>query len=119
MDRVTVRLFPPELGRVEVTLHRRRNGLAARFRVETPEALRVLGDGMAALRQGLEARGVEVLHVVVDLRDASQDGRKHHTGRRAQHTRVHAARRTADLGVTAPGAPPGSPAETRVLDVVI
>ncbi len=119
MERVTVRLFPPTLGRVEVTLQRRRDGLAARLRVETPEALRVLGDGMTALRQGLEARGVEVLHVVVDLRDPGEDGRRQQTGRRSHHTRAHAARRATDPGGDALAAPADPPGEARALDVTI
>ena len=120
MDRVTVRLFPPSLGRVEVTLQRRRGGLAARLRVETPEALRVLGDGMAALRQGLEARGVEVLHVVVDLGDPGQEGRRHHAGRRDLPVRARPERLADEAGMgLAAASPPPSADRAQTLDVVI
>lgn len=84
-DRVTVRLEPEHLGRVEVVLAREPAGagLTAHLRVENPQAHQALSTEMPLLRQALEARGVNLIHVQVELDDRQAGGER--TGRGPAH----------------------------------
>jgi flagellar hook-length control protein FliK len=75
-DRVAVHLEPEHLGRVEVILSRDAGGVTAHLRVESPQAHQALASELPALRQALEARGVSLVHVQVDLDDHSQGGQR-------------------------------------------
>lgn len=77
-DRVTVRLEPEHLGKVEVVLAREPAGagLTAHLRVENPQAHQTLSTEMPLLRQALEARGVNLVHVQVDLDDRQAGGER-------------------------------------------
>lgn len=66
-DSMTVRLEPDALGKVEIVLVRDQSGVTAHFRVETPQAQQAIAGDVASLRNALEAKGVPVAHVVVDL----------------------------------------------------
>jgi len=82
--RVTLRLDPPELGRVEVTLERRGEQLTVTFAAETATAERALRDGAHELAQILTARGGRWLDVQVRVADrddeAAPDGRHERDG---------------------------------------
>ncbi|MEW6489018.1 MAG: flagellar hook-length control protein FliK [Thermodesulfobacteriota bacterium] len=77
-DRVTVRLEPEHLGKVEVVLAREPAGagLTAHLRVENPQAHQALSTEMPLLRQALETRGVNLVHVQVDLDDRQAGGER-------------------------------------------
>lgn len=64
---VTMRLSPEVLGSLQVRLDLHGSTVAARFRVESDEARKLLDQHMPALRSALEARGLVVDRVVVDL----------------------------------------------------
>lgn len=74
-NQVMVRLEPENLGKVRVTLTREGGGLAAHFRVESPQAHEALTMEVPMLRQALESRGVSVVHVSVDLEREAERGR--------------------------------------------
>jgi len=75
-DRVSVRLEPEHLGRVEVVLGREAGGVTAHLRVESAQAHQALTAEIPLLREALEARGVSLVHVQVDLDDGSQGGQR-------------------------------------------
>jgi len=75
-DRVSVHLKPEHLGRVEVVLSREAGGVTAHLRVESAQAHQALTAEVPVLRQALEARGVSLVHVQVDLDDSSQGGQR-------------------------------------------
>jgi flagellar hook-length control protein FliK len=83
--RVTLRLDPPELGRVEVTLERRGEQLTVTFAAETATAERALRDGTHELAQILTVRGGRWQDVQVRVADrddeAAPDGRDGRDGR--------------------------------------
>jgi flagellar hook-length control protein FliK len=73
-----VRLEPEHLGKVEVVLAREPAGagLTAHLRVENPQAHQALSTELPLLRQALEARGVNLVHVQVDLDDRQAGGER-------------------------------------------
>ncbi len=81
-DQVTIRLNPPELGRVRVQLDRDGAGLRGVIRVESAETMRELQREAADLMQRLSTDGVQVrrIEVVLETHDASRDGQES-TGR--------------------------------------
>jgi flagellar hook-length control protein FliK len=86
-DRVTVQLQPAGLGKVELMVAREGGELAAHFRVETPEAHQALLAEAPALRNALEAKGISLIQVSVDLEGRADDrggapGRGRRAGRR-------------------------------------
>ncbi|MBI5017369.1 MAG: flagellar hook-length control protein FliK [Deltaproteobacteria bacterium] len=82
-DRITVHLEPESLGKVQLVVSRDGEGLVARFRVETPEAHQALVAETPMLRRELEAQGMTLVRVSVDLEDGSAGGREPRTARRA------------------------------------
>jgi flagellar hook-length control protein FliK len=60
-------LNPPELGGVEVLLRSSSSGIVASLTADTPEAARLLEAGTGDLRRQLEAQGIELLRVDVDV----------------------------------------------------
>ncbi len=74
-DRVTVRLEPESLGKVQVVLTREGGGITAHFRVENPQAHQALAGDAPMLRQVLEAKGVPLVQVSVELEDRGAGGR--------------------------------------------
>ncbi|MHB8766092.1 MAG: flagellar hook-length control protein FliK, partial [Deferrisomatales bacterium] len=89
-DRVTVQLEPAHLGKVHLVLTREEGGVAAQFRVETPQAQQALTGDLPALRQALEAKGLNLVHAWVDLAHDRSGGREE--GQRPSHHRRRAAR---------------------------
>jgi flagellar hook-length control protein FliK len=85
-DRVTVQLEPEALGKVQVLLVRGDEGIRASFRVENPLTQQALQADAPMLKQALEARGVNVAHVSVELEQGDRQNRdplaRHHQGRR-------------------------------------
>jgi flagellar hook-length control protein FliK len=81
-EQVTIRLNPPELGRVRVQLDRDAGGLRGVIRVESAETMRELQREAADLMQRLSTDGVQVrrIEVVLETNDASRDGQES-TGR--------------------------------------
>lgn len=61
----TIRLDPPELGSLRVRMDLRAEQLVLRFDADNPAARDLLLREMDALRQGLEAAGVQLRHVEV------------------------------------------------------
>ncbi len=101
---VRVRLDPPSLGRVQVTLSRDTDGVVARLKVETPEALKLLTAGTPALRHALESRGLEVSHVSVALEDRGDPERDRPRPRRERVRRSAGALRIdGDETAASPG----------------
>jgi flagellar hook-length control protein FliK len=95
-DRVTVRLEPASLGKVEIVLAKGEEGVAAHFRVETPQAQQALVSEAPLLRQALESRGIPLVEVFVDLNDSPRGrgeagGGRKAPGRRPQHAELAAA----------------------------
>lgn len=102
-DRVTVQLEPESLGKVQVELARDGSGVTAHFHVETPHAHEALLGGVGALRQALEAKGLVLSQVHVDLDDGSSRGRPQDDRGRSRRRR---GRDVAD-GSNGPGAVEG------------
>ena len=92
-DRVTLQLEPETLGKVHVVLMHSEEGVRANFRVESPLTQQALQADTALLKQALEARGVNVAHVSVELEQGDQQTRDP-LGRQAQGRR----RRLGDGG---------------------
>ncbi len=75
---VTLKLTPEALGEVKVELNLK-NGVAnAKFEATTDSARRLLNENMSALREALEAKGVRVERMSVEMRssETSQDAAK-------------------------------------------
>jgi flagellar hook-length control protein FliK len=81
-DSVTVQLEPEHLGKVQVVLIREAQGLVANFRVETPAAHGALIAEASELRRGLEAQGIQLVRVSVELESQTPDRREAREGRR-------------------------------------
>jgi len=85
-DRVTVQMEPAALGKVHVELIHGSDGVRASFRVENPLTHQALQADAPQLKQALEARGVNVAFVSVELDQGDQRGRdplaRHTPGRR-------------------------------------
>jgi len=87
-ERMTVRLEPESLGKVEIVLSRDHAGVTASFKVETPQAQQAIAADAAALKNALAAKGVPVVQVVVDMKDgrdsreSAAQGNKHGKKRR-------------------------------------
>jgi len=87
-ERMTVRLEPESLGKVEIVLSRDHAGVTASFKVETPQAQQAIAADAAALKHALAAKGVPVVQVVVDMNDgrdsrqSAAQGSKHGKKRR-------------------------------------
>lgn len=90
---VTMRLNPEKLGAVQVRLDVQDGQVAAAFRVESPEARRLLDQELPALRSALEARGLDVDRIHIDAPAARHetDGHDQQAADRSaaheQHTR--------------------------------
>ena len=114
---VRVRLDPPSLGRVHVTLSRDAEGVVARLKVETTEALNLLAASTPALRLALESRGLEVSHVSVAL-----GGRGDSEGDRPRARRDRTMRRgdgRSPLGGDEPPVSPGPGWRARGFETLI
>lgn len=74
-DRLTVQLEPEHLGKVEIVLTREPQGLVANFRVESPAAQGALNAEAATLRRDLEAQGIPLVRVSVELESQTPDRR--------------------------------------------
>lgn len=81
-ERVTVQLEPESLGKVQLIVEREGPGLVARFRVETPEAHTALVAEAPMLRRELEAQGLTLVRVSVDLEDGTGNWREQRTPKR-------------------------------------
>jgi flagellar hook-length control protein FliK len=79
---VTVQLEPESLGRVHLVLAREPQGLVAQFRVETPEAHQALLGEASVLKRELEAQGVPLVRVTVDLDREAAERREPRESRR-------------------------------------
>ena len=83
---VTVQLEPETLGKVQVVLVHGDEGVRASFRVENPLTQQSLQADAPLLKQALEARGVNVAHISVELEQGDRQGRdplgRHAQGRR-------------------------------------
>ena len=64
---IRVRLDPPELGGVAVEAHRVEGKLTVRLTFESPEAAKLAGDGLPALREMLAARGIDGRDVDIQI----------------------------------------------------
>lgn len=87
-NRVSLQLQPESLGKVHVELARDAGGLTAHFRVETPQAHQALAGDVALLRQSLEAKGVVLVQVHVDLEDGTRQHASHGEGSRRRRRRL-------------------------------
>ena len=76
---------PPALGRIDVSLQAGSNGVEAAFRVDNENLKQVLQQQLDSLKSSLEAQGIHVSGLTVDIRnkedqrgraDVSQQGRK-------------------------------------------
>ena len=84
VQNLTLRLSPPELGRVTVRVESRNGMVSALFRVEQGEAAAQLRDGLAQLRESLRAQGIETGDLEVARQETSMaDG----DGRHGAHAR--------------------------------
>jgi flagellar hook-length control protein FliK len=85
-DQVTVQLEPETLGKVRVVLVHGEEGVRASFRVENPLTQQSLQADAPQLKHALEARGVNVAHISVELEQGDRQGRdpqaRHAPGRR-------------------------------------
>ena len=85
-DQVTVQLEPAALGKIHVVLVHGDEGVRASFRVENPLTHQSLQADAPLLKQALEARGVNVAHISVELEQGDRQGRdpltRHSQGRR-------------------------------------
>ena len=61
----TIRLDPPELGRIKLHLDLRQDALSLRIDTQTGAARRLLSEQIESLRQGLEAAGVHLERVEI------------------------------------------------------
>ena len=64
-QQITLRLNPPELGRVNVVLQVVGKEVRALIRAENQDASKMIGDQLAHLRQGLEQQGLKVTKLEV------------------------------------------------------
>lgn len=95
-ERVSVQLEPESLGRVHLVVSREGQGMAAHFRVETPEAQQALTAEAPLLRRELEAQGLSLLRVSVDLDERSGAWREARQERRPGR-RANAYGRTEEI----------------------
>ncbi len=106
--RLTLRLDPPELGKVAVTLSVINKEITAIIRPESPEAVKAVNDQLHQLRLSLEQQGLKVerLEVQQQLQDSSsspswQGAEQHNQARQKQQwlqreQRMAAIRREGD-----------------------
>lgn len=67
IQRVAVRLDPPELGRVTLQMEMRHGVVNATLRAETADAQQMLMNGVEQLRQNLQVHGIQLNQFEVDL----------------------------------------------------
>ena len=60
VERMRLRLYPPTLGRVDVTLSMLDGKLSASIRVETEQARQIIESGLGALKESLAAGGLDL-----------------------------------------------------------
>jgi len=78
-----IRLDPPELGALQVTLHVNDGQMTASFQTTNDEATRLLSHSLNQLRQALETQGVHVEKIQVqqtskDFQHGGEDSRQQH-----------------------------------------
>lgn len=69
---LTMKLNPQSLGEVRVEVTLKEGAATARFEASTPSAHRLLTDNLSTLRQALEAKGVRVETLSVELRSVAE-----------------------------------------------
>jgi flagellar hook-length control protein FliK len=85
-----IRLDPPQLGAMQVTVHMRDGVMAATFETSSGEATRLLSHSLGELKSALEAQGVSIdkIHVQQTPRDQQAPGERddpNQRGRNAAH----------------------------------
>lgn len=68
--RLTMQLNPPELGKVKIDLHMRRQEATLRLVTETPHARRLLAESSDTLREAMSRHGIEIVRLDVELNEA-------------------------------------------------
>lgn len=110
IQRVAIRLDPPELGQVTLRLEMRHGVVNATLRTETVEARQVLLTGLDQLRQNLEVRGIHLEQFDVDLSGGGlaegQEQAWQEPGRSRQNARSQRAESVEETASEAPGGPP-------------
>jgi flagellar hook-length control protein FliK len=83
---------PPALGRVDVSLQASGAGVEAVFKVDNEELKQMLQQSLDALKTSLEAQGIHVSNLAVDIRNRDdQKGRGDLYGTRGKNRRVPGA----------------------------
>jgi flagellar hook-length control protein FliK len=81
---MTIRLDPPELGALQVSVHMREGVMTAAFETSNDQATRVLSHSLGQLKSALESAGVNVekLHVQQSPRQESGDNSERQSNQR-------------------------------------
>jgi flagellar hook-length control protein FliK len=81
---MTIRLDPPELGALQVSVHMREGVMTAAFETSNDQATRVLSHSLGQLKSALESAGVSVekLHVQQSPRQESGDNSERQSNQR-------------------------------------
>ncbi|MBI5443083.1 MAG: flagellar hook-length control protein FliK [Deltaproteobacteria bacterium] len=114
-DKLTVHLEPASLGKVQLVLARSEEGLAAHFRVETPQAQQALVSEAPLLRQALESKGIPLVEVFVDMNDQGRGGAEGRSARKGPARRPTERQiEAAQMGTPPPGLGMARGIDTRV-----
>lgn len=95
VQRLTVQLSPPELGKVTLKMEFRRGEVSAVMQVEKPEAHRQLVGGLEELRRNLKVQGIELGSLEV-----RQEGRPAGDGTPGHHPKNFGSGRSESNGKT-------------------
>jgi len=81
---MTIRLDPPELGALQISVHMREGVMTAAFETSNDQATRVLSHSLGQLKSALESAGVSVekLHVQQSPRQESGDNSERQSNQR-------------------------------------
>jgi flagellar hook-length control protein FliK len=74
---INMKMHPPELGRVQLSLVSEDNGLQAHLQVQNSQVQSILERNMAALRQALEQQNLDLDQIRVSV-ESGGDGREEH-----------------------------------------
>jgi flagellar hook-length control protein FliK len=93
---MVLRLDPPELGKLTLTLTLAQGEVKAVIRTENPEVTQALGEQLAQMKAGLEEQGFKVSSLEVETRAQSHAGTEHWNGAE-QHNQQRELNARADL----------------------
>lgn len=97
-NQLTLRLDPPDLGKVHLMLQVTRNEVNAVIRAESPDAARMVQDQLAQIRQSLEQQGLKVSRLEVQTQAQHQNQQNQDAWQGAeQHNQAREQARRAGL----------------------